>query len=530
MNFENASVLDFNRTNNFFDSDFRFGANTSYSVEGYLLDLSNTAGVSGVLEASEFFRTGLQDYQDITINGENFGKGRVSNFSVNESDWVKYTTYNLSIEGFESGNLSNFTGSYYSGVSQISGQLAASYLLEEFSEDFNFDRSDDTYSYSHSINVKYGSGDNILISPIDRAKALATYIMTSAPKFGLIDSEVSGMYDNNYKEYFSENIDQINNTYSVSKTFNSLNPSGDYSLTLSHSFDLNEQGITNVSEDCNIKVHTTPKKTALVSAIATEIAKSYNRCLDVFNAYSSSTAIKSTALSTNKSINNFNGEGGYNVVYTNDPAFNNIYTWIYTHQIDKNGSFYTVSEEGDIQGLGKDSSTKFSNAESIYPTIKAGIAARLNSYYSDFGNGTLYLSTKSENKNQFNGNIGYNHEYTDEPSHSENGLRKLEISVEDSLPVDLANTFEILGYREMIQSAGTTTLGQRSLQMNMIGERGSELSNILTIADTKCGDYIPDGNDVYIADARYSLNQNDNVVDVNIVWNFNRVSRETEQL
>ncbi len=89
MDFSNATLLSFDRANKFFDSDFRFGADTSYSVQGYLLDLSNDIGVSGVLEASEFFRTGLQDYQDININGDNFRKGRGTNFNVDESNFVK---------------------------------------------------------------------------------------------------------------------------------------------------------------------------------------------------------------------------------------------------------------------------------------------------------------------------------------------------------------------------------------------------------------------------------------------------------
>lgn len=528
MDFSNARVLGYNRVNNFFDSDFRFGVNTSYSIEGYLLDLGNTIGVSGVLEASEVFRTGLQDYQDININGEGFGKGRVSNFAVQESNFIQFTTYSLDINGFDTGNLYNLSGDYYNGLNELTGQLSASYLLEEFEEDFNFSRGDDSYSYTHSVNIKYVSGDNILISPLDRARALATYIMTgSAPSFGFIDNQTSGLYTGNYKEYYSESLDQINNTYSVTKTFNSFNPSGDYGITLKHSYNRDARGITNVTEDAGIKVHTEPKRTALVSAIELEILDSYDRCSDIFDAYSSSTPLFTSPQSVGKNINNFNGEGGYSVVFTNDPAFNNTYTWVYTHQIDKNGAFFVVSENGEIQGLGSSSQDKYAAAIAGYATVKAGINSRVNAF---FNGGTLYLTVQSESKNEFNGTVGYGKEFTDDPSHSDGGLKRLEISVEDTIPVDMVNIFGILGHKEIVQSAGTTTLGQRNLSMNMFGLRTSDLNSLLSIADSTVNSHIPDGNDVYISDAKYGYNDGEKSVNLNVVWNFNRVDRETEQV
>ena len=533
MNLSNARVLGFNRANKFFDSDFRFGADTSYSVEGYLLDLSNDVGVSGVLQASEFFRTGLQDYQDITINGENFGKGRVTDFNVNESNFVKYTTYSLSIAGFESGNLHNLEGEYYDGLNTLTGFIQASHLLEDFSENFSFDRSDDSYSYSHDISIKYASGDNIKISPIDRAKLLATYVLTgSNPSFGFIDSQVSGLYTGNYKEYFDESYDAINNTVNISKKFNSLNMSGDYSISLKHIFDRQDDGISNVTENAELKTHQIPKKTALNTSFDTEIAKSFDRCSEVYGFYLGDGNLISQPVSLSQSRNNFEGVGDYSVVYTNDPAFNDSYTWSYTHQIDKNGTFFTVTEAGDIQGLGSKSQVKYTNALSAYATIKPNIRSRIDTFYQEsLGKSPdLNLILQSENKNQFNGQVNYSSEYSDEPSRGVDGLRKLEISVEDSPPVDLFNSFEILGYKEMVQSVGTTTLGQRSVNFNMQGFRETNLDSILTIADARINSYIPDGNDVFVANADYSFNQNEKVVNLNVLWSYNRVSREVETL
>ena len=534
MNLENTRVLNLSRTNEFFDSDFRFGSKVSYDIQGYLLDLGNSIGVSGVLGASEFFRTGLKDYQDIIINGDNFGKGRVLNFEVDESNFVQYTTYNLSIEGFESGNLYNLSGEFYEGFSKLTSEMTPSYLLEDFSEDFNFNRSDDTYSYTHSVNIKFASGDNVLISPIDRAKALATHIMTgSNPSFGFLDNQTSGLYTGNFKVYFDENYDKINNTVSIVKKFNSLNPSGDYSISMRHALNRQENGVTNVSENVDIKTHSLPKRTSLQNVMNNEISLSFSRASGVYSHHRSANSyeLKSQPRAISKNLNFYEGVGDYSVEYTNDPAFNLNYTWVYTHQIDKNGAFWNIEENGDIQGLGNSPQIKFLNASNGFDDIKTGIFYRTSGFYSnEVGDNQIFLIEKTENKNQFNGTITYSNQYTDEPTRSIDGLRKFEISIDDRLPLDYVNTYEILGFREMVQSINTTTIGQRNVNISALGQRESSMQEILEIIRPRVNNHIPSGQNIFIADAGYSFNENEKSLNLNVLWNYNREWRETEFL
>ncbi len=534
MNLENANVLSLSRQNEFFDSDFRFGSKVSYDVQGYLLDLGNSIGVSGVLEASEFFRTGLQDYQDIIINGENFGKGRVSNFEVNESNFVQYTTYSLSINGFQSGNLHNLSGEFYGGLQELAGQITPSYLLENFSEDFNFDRADNSFSYIHSINIKFASGDNILINPVDRAKALATYIMTgSNPSFGFIDSQTSGLYTGNFKVYFDESYDKINNEVSITKRFNSLNPSGEYSISMTHSLSRNENGVTDITEDAEIKTHISPFKTSLQNAVDQEMANSFDRVSGVYQNHrvANSYELKKQPSSISKNLNFFEGVGDYSIDYTNNPSFNQNYTWVYTHQLDRDGAFWRVSENGDIQGLGNSPVVKFENAKSAFEEIKTGIFYRTSGFYSEaIGNNPIFLIERGENKNAFNGTVNYVNEYTDEPARSVDGLKLFEVSVVDDVPVDYFNTYEILGFGEIAQSIQTTTLGERRLVVEARGERSSSLNGILDIIKPKVNELVPSGNNIFISDGKYNFNEQEKVVNLNLTWNYNRSGRNSEVL
>ena len=533
MNFENARVLTYNRNHEFFDSDFRFGTKTSYEVQGYLLDLQNSIGVSGIVSSYEFFRTGLQDYQDIILNGDNFGKGRVLNFSVDESNFVQYTTYNISIEGFESGNLFNLTGEYYSGLQDSFNDLTLSHLLESFSETFNFERADDRYSYTHNLDIKFASGDNVIISPVDRAKALATYIFQeSNPSFGFIDRQTSGLYTGNFKNYFNESYDTINNTASISKRFESLNPSGSYSLTLNHSMSQGENGITDVIETASIKVNSEPKRANLTSSIEQELSNSFLRSSGVYEAYRDpdSYDLISQPRDLSKSLNLFEGIGDYVISYTNDPSFNLGYSWIFTNILDKQGSFWEVTEDGTVQGLNSSSYQKYLKALSGYSEIKTGIEHRMTGFYFDSigENKPLALVSQSENKNQFNGNISYNRRFSDNQSFSEEGFKVLEISTEDLIPTDFFNNFEILGYKEATQSIGTTTLGRRNLSFRGNAERNSSLNEILEKLKPKANNLIPSGENVHIADVNYNFSETDKSFGVNIIWNYNRSGRNGE--
>jgi hypothetical protein len=66
--------------------------------------------------------------------------------------------------------------------------------------------------------------------------------------------------------------------------------------------------------------------------------------------------------------------------------------------------------------------------------------------------------------------------------------------------------------------------------MNLFGFRDASLDSILTAADNRVNSYIPDGNDVFISDVGYSFNQNEKICNLNVTWNYNRVSRESETL
>jgi hypothetical protein len=81
--FNNVELLGYTHQNNFFGEKSLFYSSTrTVSIRGYVLDLASSNGVDGVFNGVNQLINQTKDFQDITINGQNFGRGKVKSFSV----------------------------------------------------------------------------------------------------------------------------------------------------------------------------------------------------------------------------------------------------------------------------------------------------------------------------------------------------------------------------------------------------------------------------------------------------------------
>jgi hypothetical protein len=536
VDLNNASLLGFQRTNEFLNSNFRFGSRVSYEIEGYFVDLQNDIGVSGLISASEFFRTGLQDYQPIILNGSDFGKGRVTNFSTNNENSLQYSTYNLSIDGFQSGNLSNLSGKYYSGLSPLltgNTALEAPYLLEEFSEDFNIDRNGESFSYTHNINIKYASGDGVIITPIQRAKGLATEIFkTVEPPFELLDSfPGNSFFTGAVNEKFSESYDLINNSVSFSRVF-VTNPLGyeKYSVKHSQNFTKNSNGQISVSEEGSIKVNSFSLENDLSEAIKIELSGSYDRCSEIYLAYGNSLILPSGATSTSQNIDNFLGEANYSINYSDfDSNDDENYIFNIVHSIDRVGDIINISEEGSIIGRGDSDLEKMQKSVNGYNIEKLNVYNRSNSFYQERGgNKDLELESTSFNKNTENSSVKYNYSFSDDSSLVDG--RRIDIVVQDQDSINRFNTFSSLGVKQFVQKVDSTTQGSRDLRISIEGQESDTLDILLGVAKLIANNHVKIYNDTYIDDATYNFDVEEKNLQVSVKYNFNKLVRSKEIL
>jgi len=169
INFQNATLLSYSHRNNFGGGEiFRVGSVKEISVRGFIQVKAKNEDLQGVKEAQleiQDFIDVANDWEDITINGHNFGKGRVTsiNFASNAStflDNIRFAEFQATIEIPTSTNgdaLYNLRGETYRGV--LSSIDRTSSALSEFDESFDFNIGEDnTYSYDHSLTVNFISG------------------------------------------------------------------------------------------------------------------------------------------------------------------------------------------------------------------------------------------------------------------------------------------------------------------------------------------------------------------------------------
>ncbi len=169
INFQNATLLSYNHRNNFGGGEvFRVGSVKEISVRGFIQVKAKNADLQGVKEAQleiQDFIDVANDWEDITINGHNFGKGRVIsiNFASNAStflDNIRFAEFQATIEIPTSTNgdaLYNLRGETYRGV--LSSIDRTSSALSAFDESFDFNIGEDnTYSYDHSLTINFISG------------------------------------------------------------------------------------------------------------------------------------------------------------------------------------------------------------------------------------------------------------------------------------------------------------------------------------------------------------------------------------
>ena len=270
FNFPNASVISYSKESRFLGENFNYANVKSLSVQGNILDLGNSSGVlknfskmTGIIASGSETGDNGNTYQEIFLDSTSIGSGRVTNISFAEGDenTVRRTSYTVNLEIFDSGNLSNLSnGGYYTGLknSVLTGDLA---FVENLTEDFSFDVSDDnSYSFSHNLSITHLGDDTT--GSVQTAQRIASGFFNNEPSFGLLSNQYSGYYfklKNSGEKYFAESYDIINHTFNFTKTYNLTSPNvyqnsgAKYGLDIAHDIRISEDGKVTIVENGTVK-------------------------------------------------------------------------------------------------------------------------------------------------------------------------------------------------------------------------------------------------------------------------------------
>jgi hypothetical protein len=285
-NFTDATLLAYQVNKNYLGEGL-FTLNTikNISIEGILDNRITNIDSEGVKENYQRITgllTGIVNaYDRVTLNGYFLGSGKVLGISFPEQNPVRIGRYRYDIEILENSDFTNIQtgdiyGTFLSGVSD---------KIVSLDENLNFDHADNgDYSYNHDINIQYYDDGSDLFT---KSKNFAFSAYNDAINVGVI-GQFSGFYNilRSKKNYFSETYDLINKRCSFSKKILiNKNYNTNYTTTSSHNITLDTNGKVTVTEQGSIKALDNTLNYTAENYFDTELANSYLRCQNVYNAY-----------------------------------------------------------------------------------------------------------------------------------------------------------------------------------------------------------------------------------------------------
>lgn len=544
MDFQNVKLLTYEHKNNFWgDKSFRYSSTVSMSIKGYILNLSNTYGVKDVFTACKTLSDSLNLYSDILINGQNYGRGKITGVTFDSGNWVKVTEYTASIEIIQEGSIFDFAGKEFDGgiISSIKGGAR---FLEDFSESYSADYSsnEDSISGSHSIDIKMStlySGNKI-----DFAKNLASVLFSKTFIEKLSEITYSKPSESLRKDYYSENYNTITGACGFKRNFSYSNTSDCFSRKRSVTINFGEDGITNATESNSIQGECL-SSTLFDSAeagFASEISGAFARCQGVFGTYQTQFGIVNPLIDKEleRSVkrNKFTGEIEYSVTFTNDKRRKNLYTYEYTLDLSRSEDFiWSAVESGSIKGDGViGSDDKFNQALTGWSTENVGITARVTSFYTANAKikpspSSLKFITKNITYQPFEGVVSYSWSYTDDTTlDMSSEIRRKSIEINDSKATRIHNDFLIPGgvvVYSIAQAASQSKQGERDVKGNLeitssavpfVGN--NYFNNCVTLATSNKGT----GADLYLEGFSFSSDEIEQNVEFSAKYKYSEAA------
>jgi hypothetical protein len=420
----------------------------------------------------------------ISLNNNGFGLGRVISISqpssVNfDENGLQFWKRKITIELYEVGDNSNTpdnaANTFYA---RLKTNLFDS-RIREITEDFNFaDDEGGNLGYTHTVSVSCddtivsGSPNNNTQTGVYLARQKAQSLIESEVNFGYLGN-LANLYGKVGKRTFSTDVDVINGTVTITKTFTSFL----VKYPASYSFSVESDGSINISESITFKNKDLATRVDLIGGIISILdnvkSSAYARCLGYFNVYKlfiikgenvdALSASSISLISINRTFNEESQEYTQQMVFSNSRSLRSDYTLEINQTINKdNKGLFTVSENADfvskskkINGLNQpflDNSTikNYLNSEqtnSLTRAIKLYNEHNKSSISSDPATTPLKLVSSSR-KASSNGKVfGYSVSFSNDPSFIRDGvINTINSKINATIPKRIVKTYIVPGY------------------------------------------------------------------------------------
>jgi len=257
--FNNVSLLSYNENKKFFgENGFHFSTEKNISVQGYLYDFYATSGIgSGVISGINALDIiSKSNYDELFINGKNFGSGYISNFNVEKGNWTRLTNYTADIIAIDTGNF-EIQGQYFYTPSGISGNWSENILgkalknVDSASSYTDIKKTYDPqeYTLNAGLEISFNPAFDISVN-LNAVRDLAKFLK---PPISNIKKEIDPLGTGwPMRSYVSEKIDEINKKYTTETSYSQLYQNPDGLNYFQFSVSLSDDGTVSASETARI--------------------------------------------------------------------------------------------------------------------------------------------------------------------------------------------------------------------------------------------------------------------------------------
>lgn len=542
------------------------------TLNGHIDSRSANSDFSGVSETLSSYSTILQSAHDHTtsqfvINGRNYGKGRVLSVDFSEkNNPVRMGSFSAEIEIYESGDLLDEMGAAMYPNLRTALESNKMNLLESFSESFSFETPEDSsYSYTHSLDFKYISGEGG-VDYVSQAKQLAAAIIntsTSAIDIGYVGG-YAGSFDEAIhtasRHKFDETYDLTNLEFSFSKKLNAFSDTTiTYTAQHSRSLTKSAEGFIDITENGKI-LSRTDDFTQAELGLSTITGQAYTRCSDMLTKFggwdgsSSALTLASQYSSFGKTINKQSNSIEYNITFSNNPTIytNSIQEYSQSIQEDLKAGTLSISENGTYRPFGTKNTT-FNGISAINSILDVDVPARIASaysnYYSDNSEFTTIVSTDNVRRvshsieyPKFGQSISYSVDYSVDGkflNYITYGLSSVEVQVSDTSPTIIRKPYNVPNRGEIVQLGYQTEVGSRSISISAQKARTGNYLNNPPALGTQIDYLIQQGinemfsiprvyreyiiKEIWITNANYDFSSKDGTISLNMDVSFTMV-------
>lgn len=559
MDFTCAELLSLSNSFELFGLGFNYRNKLLMSINGRVTGVPGVESISGVWNGvSGYYQ--ITGYEPITINGYNFGLGKLNSINFSESTDVLYKKYTASLEIIETGNLWNLTGTYYSGIfgsgSNISGgpifgpeDTYNLKYLNNFTEDttsstLNSGEFSRERTVSMSVDSLYSGDPKIYFSGI----------YSRLFKLDPIATVYNAVYPNYYSgdpiTYEQVSYNDVTREYRASQTMTYMtgNP---WRWNYRHNIIQEINGNITAIEDGDVissRINGTNKIYYANIGFDTIESGIYARLSGASNFYITGGGNFLTTgtcpplfdypVSSNISRNSLVGQLTYSKTYTNDPAQKLGYIYSYSNDISysENGDL-SISENGDLKSLNSVKPSGFNEIYSVYSSLGTTISGRINSLYT--GNYSifhpcssgrnLFLENKQETYREYDQEISYSYKYTDSLDIiNDTNYYSINASYSYKKPTLTVGYYNLFNDAEIAQRQNQSNPGILSNNILVLGTSKTTIDQYLNKAYEKVA--IPSGSGTYLSNMSYSLKPSTNEFNLNMDYTYFEYIPTTETI